>query len=117
MRHMLNCIADSSPDVLVAEAGASPLEPYNGDTAVSMLGENVRCTVLCASDPYAVVGVQKAFGIDPDIVAGPAANTEAGIDLVEALTGLRALNLLSADSAPQLTETLASCLSLPALRA
>ena len=89
-----------------AEAGASPLEPYNGDAAVRMLGANVCCTVLCASDPYAVVGVREAFKIKPDIVTGPTANTQAGIDLVRKLTGLEALNLLDLDSIPRLVEIL-----------
>ncbi len=67
---------------------------------------NVCCTVLCASDPYAVVGVREAFKIEPDIVTGPTANTQAGIDLVRKLTGLEALNLLDLDSIPRLLEIL-----------
>jgi len=106
MRHMLATLAASGADVLVAEAGASPLEPYNGDTAVRMLGSNVRCTVLCASDPYAVLGVREAFKIEPHIVTGPTANTQAGIDLVRKLTGLEALNLLEAESIPRLLQIL-----------
>jgi hypothetical protein len=106
MQYMLATIAADGADVLVAEAGASPLEPYNGDTAVRMLGGNVRCTVVCASDPYAVVGVREAFKIEPDIVTGPTANTQAGIDLVRKLTGLEALNLLDSDSIPRLLEIL-----------
>jgi Domain of unknown function (DUF1611_C) P-loop domain len=106
MEHMLATITAREADILVAEAGASPLEPYNGDTAVRMLGVNVCCTVLCASDPYAVVGVREAFKIAPDIVTGPTANTQAGIDLVRKLTGLEALNLLDLDSIPRLLEIL-----------
>jgi Domain of unknown function (DUF1611_C) P-loop domain len=111
MGQMLATIAARGADILVAEAGAaSPLEPYNGDTAVRMLGANVCCTVLCASDPYAVVGVREAFEIEPDIVpdivTGPAANTQAGIDLVRKLTGLEALNLLDHRSIPRLVEIL-----------
>jgi uncharacterized NAD-dependent epimerase/dehydratase family protein len=106
MEHMLATIAARGADILVAEAGASPLEPYNGDTAMQMLGANVSCTVLCASDPYAVVGVREAFNIKPDIVTGPTANTQAGIDLVRKLTGLEALNLLNLDSIPRLLEIL-----------
>jgi hypothetical protein len=106
MEHMLAMIAEREAEILVAEAGASPLEPYNGDTAVRMLGGNVCCTVLCASDPYAVVGVREAFKIEPHIVAGPTANTQAGIDLVRKLTGLEALNLLDPDSIPRLLEIL-----------
>ena len=112
MEHMLATIAARGADILVAEAGASPLEPYNGDTAVRMLGANVCCTVLCASDPYAVVGVREAFKIEPDIVTGPTANTQAGIDLVRKLTGLEALNLLDLDSIPRLLEILKAAAAL-----
>jgi hypothetical protein len=106
MEHLLATIAAQGADILVAEAGASPLEPYNGDTAVQMLGANLSCIVLCASDPYAVVGVREAFNIKPDIVTGPTANTQAGVDLVHKLTGLEALNLLDLDSVPRLLEIL-----------
>lgn len=110
MRLMLARIAASGADVLVAEAGASPLEPYNGDVAVAMLGGHVCCTVLCASDPYAVVGVRNAFGIEPNLVTGPTANTDAGIELVRALTGLPAVNLLRPGALPALRQRLSECL-------
>ncbi|HEY5624828.1 MAG TPA: DUF1611 domain-containing protein [Gammaproteobacteria bacterium] len=106
MRYMLARVAETRPDVVVAEAGASPLEPYNGEAAMKALGEDVRCTVLCASDPYAVLGVQTAFGVDPDLVTGPAANTESGIELVTKLTGLPAMNLLREESLPRLVALL-----------
>jgi hypothetical protein len=106
MQIMLSRLADSGADIVVAEAGASPLEPYNGETVVQMLGQRICCTVLCASDPYAVVGVREAFGLTPDIVTGPTANTQAGVDLVRKLTGLPALNILDSDAIPQLDEIL-----------
>ena len=53
---LLSQLGGTHPDVVVAEAGASPLEPYNGDVALRLLADRVRCTVLCASDPYAVAG-------------------------------------------------------------
>lgn len=80
-------------DVAVVEAGASPLEPYNGETAVAALSETIRFTVLCASDPYAVVGVIDAFGWRPDLVSGITSNTRAGVELVERLTEVRTMNL------------------------
>jgi hypothetical protein len=89
-------------DVLVAEAGASPLEPYNGATAIAEIEPNLRCMVLCASDPYGVVGVSTAFKKQPHLVAGAAANTEAGIQLVEKLSGIKALDLLDKRSLPEL---------------
>lgn len=98
IRPVLHHINELAPDYLVAEAGASPLEPYNGAAAIDELGDNVCCTVLCSSDPYAVVGVQQAFGLIPDIVSGPACTTSAGRDLVTKLTGVPAFNILDADS-------------------
>jgi hypothetical protein len=99
-------LAAARPDVIVAEAGASPLEPYNGAIAVRELGDGVRCTVLCASDPYAVLGVMTAFEIRPDLVSGRATSTEAGIALAERLTGIQAVNLLDPASRPALSRLL-----------
>jgi hypothetical protein len=95
-------MAALDPDVIVAEAGASPLEPYNGAAAFRRFAPLVRLSILCASDPYAVLGVMDAFGIAPDIVAGPAANTTAAVELVHRLTGVRALNLLERGGAEEL---------------
>ena len=103
---LLSLIAGARPDVVVAEAGASPLEPYNGETAMRMLGERVACTVLCASDPYAIVGVMDAFGIEPALLSGRATSTEAAIDLIHKLVGIEALNLLDHRSHPRLAEIL-----------
>ena len=82
-------------DVIVAEVGASPLEPYNGAAVVDMIESEVAFTALCATDPYAVVGIESAFGCSPDVVAGIATNTTAGVDLVEELAECSALNLHS----------------------
>ncbi len=111
LRQLLSRIAAIDVDVLVAEAGASPLEPYNGATAIEEIHDNVRCTILCASDPYAVAGVQAAFEFQPDLVTGPAANTDAAVSLVEKLTGVRALNLMVPSSTPALAELLNKKLS------
>jgi hypothetical protein len=113
LRTLLSRLADTRPDVVVAEAGASPLEPYNGDVAVEMLQKRVRCTILCASDPYAVVGVMQAFHTRPDLISGRATSTEAGIALIERLTGVPALNLLDRSSHAALDGLLASRLDGP----
>ena len=76
---MLEKVTAGRPDIVIAEAGASPLEPYNGEIVLEMIGSQLRCTVLAASDPYAVVGVKTAFQLEPDIVSGPAANTAAAL--------------------------------------
>jgi hypothetical protein len=98
-------------DVIVAEVGASPLEPYNGEAVVDLIEGQVAFTVLCASDPYAVVGIEEAFGRSPDLVAGIATNTTAGVDLVENLTGYPALNLQAEETKPDLEERLLDALA------
>jgi hypothetical protein len=112
LRNLLGRIAEVKPDVLVAEAGASPLEPYNGDVALSEIRDLVRCTVLCASDPYAVVGVTKGFGFEPDLVSGVATSTSAGVEVIRQLAERPALNLLDAASHQELDELLKERLGL-----
>lgn len=108
---MLALLEAAEPDVVVAEAGASPLEPYNGDTFVKSIQQYLSCTVLCASDPYAVVGVTQGFGFRPDLVAGVATSTTAGVVVSEKLTGIQALNLLDPGSHPALKRLLAEKIS------
>jgi hypothetical protein len=110
--YLLSLISREKPDVLVAEAGASPLEPYNGSVAKEMIRDSVKFKLLCAQDPYAVVGVQQAFQRTPDLVSGGAANTEAAIALVEKLTGLPALNLVDPANRDKLGDILRKALDL-----
>ncbi|MDX1577497.1 MAG: hypothetical protein R3266_03390 [Gemmatimonadota bacterium] len=91
---MLSRLAEAEADAAVIEAGASPLEPYNGSVAFEGVAETVRFLILAASDPYAVLGVMRAFGVTPDLVTGIATNTRAGRELVERLTGVPALNVM-----------------------
>lgn len=112
LQMLLGRIAEMQPDVLVAEAGASPLEPYNGDAAIAEIRDSIRCTVLCASDPYAVVGVTQGFGFDPDLVAGVATSTSAGVEVIRRLAGKPALNLLDVESHQALDQRLREKLGL-----
>jgi len=113
LQQLITRLSTMNVDVLVAEAGASPLEPYNGDAAIHLLGERVRLTALAASDPYAVVGVMKAFELRPDMVTGLATNTSAGIRLIEKLSQTLALNVLDQDCWPQVNQLLGQRLGLP----
>jgi len=101
IRPLLSHIDKLKPDFMVAETGASPLEPYNVAAAMDELGDTICCTILAASDPFAVVGVQKAFGIKPDLVTGPAASTSAAVDLVLKLTGVPAINVMDRSTLPE----------------
>lgn len=106
LRQLLSQVYDIQADVAVIELGASPLEPYNGDIAFEELKDCVKCTVLCASDPYAVYGVMKSFKLKPDIVSGIATNTFAGSDLIEKLCEVKALNLIDPKTSEELREIL-----------
>ena len=97
LRQLLSLIAARSPDIVVAEAGASPLEPYNGEAVLEELGDCIKCTVLCASDPYAVSGVIAGFGYKPDVIAGIATNTTASVELIRRLTGQKAFSFMIAE--------------------
>jgi hypothetical protein len=110
--YLLARMAAHDVDVIVAEAGASPLEPYNGDVAVERLRNRTRCTILCASDPYAVVGVTNTFDVHPDLIAGRATSTTAAVELTETLCGVKAINVLDPSTWPQLDRVLADSLGL-----
>ncbi|WP_088341476.1 hypothetical protein [Robiginitalea sediminis] len=99
---LLSRMAAVPADVAVVEIGASPLEPYNGSLAYEALRDHVKCAILSASDPYAVLGVIQAFGLRPDLVTGVASNTLAGTALVEKLCQVRTLNLLDPSNIPAL---------------
>lgn len=109
---VFDLIAAERGDVVVAEVGASPLEPYNGTAAIEELGDAVRFTLLAASDPYAVGGVMSAFETRPDVVAGVATSTTAGIELIGKLTGLPAVNVLRSEDDARLDSMLAAKLAL-----
>lgn len=112
IRPLLHRIDLCGADFLVAEAGASPLEPYNGAAAIDELGANICCAILCASDPYAVVGVQNAFGLKPDLVTGPATATTAAIELVMKLTEVPGINIIDPDAEPAFRDFLAAKLDV-----
>lgn len=107
LEQLLAKITVQNADVAIIEIGASPLEPYNGASAINYLRDQIRCIILAASDPYAVHGLMKAFDIEPDIVTGVASNTLAGVEMVKKLCGVKALNLIDAETTKELKGILA----------
>jgi hypothetical protein len=103
---MLTRMAKAEADIAVVEIGASPYEPYNGSIAIEGIKDNIRFTVICTSDPYAVMGVMRGFDFKPDLVSGPCTNTIASTELVEKLTGVPALNLMKPENRAVLREML-----------
>lgn len=106
LKQLLTKIQLAKPDVAVVEIGASPLEPYNGDLAIMAIQDQIKCCILCASDPYAVYGVMESFAIIPDLVSGPATNTLAGRELIKNLCQIPSLNLIDGTSGDELAALL-----------
>ena len=112
LQNLLSRIARKAPDAAVVELGASPLEPYNGATALEALRDRVRFTILCSSDPYAVTGLREAYDVPVDLITGPATNTLAGRELTQELTGMEAIDIRDADRRPEVREQLFAALGL-----
>ncbi len=107
MQPLLSTMAQADVDLAVVEAGASPLEPYNGDTAIELLKPNIKFTILCASDPYAAFGFINVGKVEPDLISGITCNTIAGQELVTELTGIRPMCLSEPYSVQKLDDLLA----------
>ena len=106
MHRLMSNMAEEDVDIAVVEAGASPLEPYNGETAIELLRPHIKFTILCASDPYAAYGFIKVGEIKPDLITGITCNTAAGQELVGKLTGVRPMRLSDPAAIKQLDEIL-----------
>jgi hypothetical protein len=61
-----------------------------------------------------VVGVEKAFGLRPDLVTGPATQTSAAVELVWKLSGLHGINIIDPAAKQRFHNFLADKLGLQA---
>jgi hypothetical protein len=110
LRRLLTVLMSQKPACIVAEMGASPCEPYNGKVVLQEVEPD--SVVLCASDPYAVLGLQHAvhtsigLRLQPNVVTGITATTTAGIDMVHQLTSLPTMSLTTEESVEKLKEML-----------
>ena len=106
MQRLLSNMAAADVDIAVIEAGASPLEPYNGHNAIELLRPHIKFTILCASDPYAAYGFLQVGEIKPDLISGITCNTTAGQELVRKLTGVTPVRLNDTSAIQQVDELL-----------
>lgn len=112
MEQLMSAIAATGPDIVVIEAGASPIEPYNVKTALEIFRPHTRFVVLAASEPFAAKGFTSAVDTVPDLITGPATGTQSAVDLTHALTGVQVLDLINPASRPALRTMLAAKLGL-----
>ena len=96
-RVLLSVLAAKGMDIIVAETGDGIMGDYGvqGVLADSELKDCAAAYVLCANDPPGVAGgasfLHESFGIDVDVVSGPATDNRVGVRFVESL-GLPGIN-------------------------
>ncbi len=103
---------ESKPDVIVAEMGGNLLG-YR--TVVPLLLDreimgNVVSIVLAASDALAAYGgvhlAREHYGLEIDLVTGPATDTVTGLMLIERYVGVKAINLQKPENAEKIIDYL-----------
>ncbi len=118
-RTLISRLADGGqtpPDVIVAELGDGLLGTYGVDAILAApdLRAAFTAVVLAANDPVAAWGgieiLQRDYGIRPVAVTGPATDNAVGTTLIEAKTGIPAINART--DAPKLARTVLAALGL-----
>lgn len=97
-RRIFSVLAAHQPDIVVAETGDGVMGEYGvqailADPVLRALG---AAFVFCANDPVGAAGglrfLADEFGIDVDVVSGPATDNRVGVRFVEQALGVRACN-------------------------
>ena len=100
-RAMLSRLCANRPDAVVFELGDGVLGAYGVDAILkdSEICQSLSCLVLCANDPVAAWGgvklLNQEFGLEPDLVTGPATDNRVGKDLIQERLGVQAINALT----------------------
>jgi len=122
-RTLINRLADGGvtpPDVIVAELGDGLLGTYGVDAILAApdLRAAFTAVVLAANDPVAAWGgieiLERDYGIRPVAVTGPATDNAVGTTLIEAKTGVPAINART--DAPKLARVVLDALGMSAPR-
>jgi len=116
-RSLVSKLADGDharPDLVVVELGDGLIGAYGVDAILAApdLREAFTAVVLAANDPVAAWGgveiLRREFGIRPAAVTGPATDNAVGTSLVEARTGIPAVNART--DAPRLAQVVLAAL-------
>jgi hypothetical protein len=120
-RALVSQLADGGatrPDLIVVELGDGLIGTYGVDAILAApdLRDAFTAVVLAANDPVAAWGgveiLRREYGIRPAAVTGPATDNAVGTTLIEARTGVPAINART--DAPRLAEVVLAALG-PAL--
>lgn len=100
-RTMMTRLAAGRPDVIVFELGDGILGAYGVEAILRAadIRAALSCVVLSANDPVAAWGgvelLRKEFGIDPQVVTGPATDNQVGRDIIRERTGVAGINAVT----------------------
>ena len=100
-RTMLSRLCANRPDAVVFELGDGVLGAYGVEAILKdpEIRQSLSCLVLCANDPVAAWGgvklLEQEFGLQPDLVTGPATDNRVGTDLIQERLGIQAINALT----------------------
>jgi len=103
-RTLLAELASDRPDVIVAELGDGIIGYYGVADILKdkEILARAKVHVMCANDlvgAWGAVGLMKSWGIDVDVLAGPATDNEVGVEIIAAHMGVPAVNALSSGAA------------------
>jgi hypothetical protein len=100
-RTMLNQLCGEHPDIVIFELGDGLLGTYGVEAILKDQGisEALSCLVLCANDPVGANGgvdiLNKEFGMQTDLVTGPATDNEVGRNIIKSRLNIQAINAIT----------------------
>jgi hypothetical protein len=100
-RTMLNKLAAAKPDAIVFELGDGILGTYGVDAILNdqAIAESISCLILCANDPVGSTGgfglLKTEFGLDANLVTGPATDNQVGRDIIDQRLGVKGINAIT----------------------
>lgn len=95
---IFSALALEQPDVIVAETGDGVMGEYGVQAILAdeALRELAGAFVFCANDPVGAAGglryLKETFGIEANVVTGPATDNRVGVRFVEQVLGVPAAN-------------------------
>jgi hypothetical protein len=100
-RTMLTKLSANKPDVIVFELGDGILGAYGVDAILHdrEICDTFSCLILCANDPVGASGgvdiLRSEFGLQADLVTGPATDNQVGRDIIKKRLNVQSFNAIT----------------------
>jgi hypothetical protein len=120
-RNLLNELAEEKPDAIVFELGDGLIGAYGVEAILrdKEICNVITAMVLCANDPVGAWGgaklLREEFGIEPNVISGPATDNQVGIDIIRERSNVAAINAMT--NAAELGDLLQNAIGLGGRRA